>query len=102
MKQKVVFLFFCMIFEGNLIFSQKKDNLLLTSFIEKLSPSLFLSNYRLLDREAAKQYLTFDFYETQIGFFCKEEIKFEKFTKIAFSFRLGSVEVCDRMEGKLK
>lgn len=41
-----------------------------------------------------------DFYVTQLGFFCKQEIKLEKATKIPFRFRLGSVEDCDRMEGK--
>jgi hypothetical protein len=41
-----------------------------------------------------------DFYVTQLGFFCKQEIKFEKAIKIPFRFRLGSVDDCDRMEGK--
>ena len=43
-----------------------------------------------------------DFYVTQLGFFCKQEIKLEKITKIPFKFRLGSVESCDRLEGKFK
>jgi len=47
-----------------------------------------------------KQVITPDFYVSNLGFFCKQEIKFEKATKIPFRFRLGSVEDCDRMEGK--
>ena len=47
-----------------------------------------------------KQVIAPDFYVTNLGFFCKQEIKFEKATKIPFRFRLGSVEDCDRMEGK--
>ncbi len=47
-----------------------------------------------------KQVIAPDFYVTKLGFFCKQEIKFEKATKIPFRFRLGSVEECDRMEGK--
>ena len=43
-----------------------------------------------------------DYYVTQLGFFCKQEIKFEKTTKVPFRFRLGSVEDCDRLEGKQK
>lgn len=43
-----------------------------------------------------------NFYVTQLGFFCKQEIKLEKITKIPFKFRLGSVESCDRLEGKFK
>ena len=41
-----------------------------------------------------------NYYAANLGFFCKQEIKFEKITKIPFRFRLGSVEQCDWMEGK--
>jgi hypothetical protein len=34
------------------------------------------------------------------GFFCRQELKFEKTFKIPFRFRLGSVQQCDRLEGK--
>lgn len=41
------------------------------------------------------------FYVDNLGFFCKKEIKFETLTGIPFKFRLGSVQYCDRMEGKI-
>jgi hypothetical protein len=44
--------------------------------------------------------LSADYYVTRLGFFCKEEINFEKATKIPFKFRLGSVAECDWLEGK--
>lgn len=51
---------------------------------------------------AIKPIITPGFYVSQLGFFCKQEIKFEKVTKIPFRFRLGTVEDCDRLEGKYK
>lgn len=41
-----------------------------------------------------------NYYSSHLGFFCKQEIKFEKSTRIPFKFRLGSVQQCDWMEGK--
>ena len=41
-----------------------------------------------------------NYYSANLGFFCKQEIKMEKITKIPFKFRLGSVQQCDWLEGK--
>lgn len=41
-----------------------------------------------------------DYYSSNLGFFCKKEIQLEKTTKLPFKFRLGSVQQCDRLEGK--
>ncbi len=40
------------------------------------------------------------FYTCNLAFFCRQEIKFEKITKIPFKFRLGSVQQVDYLEGK--
>jgi hypothetical protein len=103
MKQKHIFLFICMIFVVGAVFSQnthaKTGSLLFTRFEKKPANTalLFFNNNH---SEPVKSYLPADFYTTQIGFFCRQEIKFEKLTKIPFRFRLGSMEQCDRMEGK--
>lgn len=41
-----------------------------------------------------------DYYSCKLGFFCQQELKFEKTTSIPFKLRLGSVSEVDRMEGK--
>jgi len=41
-----------------------------------------------------------NFYCTQLGFFCKTELKFEAATRIPFKFRLGSIQYNDWLEGK--
>ncbi len=41
-----------------------------------------------------------NFYTNKMGFFCKQEWKFEKHSLIPFKFRLGSVLQSDYLEGK--
>ena len=40
------------------------------------------------------------FYSCNLAFFCRQELKLEKVTKIPFKFRLGSVQQVDFLEGK--
>ncbi len=41
-------------------------------------------------------------YMPPTAFFCRQELKLEKATRVAFRFRLGSTEACDQLEGKFQ
>ena len=51
-------------------------------------------------RQIPFSFIPAGYYSDHLGFFCKQEIKFAKATRIPFKFRLGSVQYCDWMEGK--
>jgi hypothetical protein len=41
-----------------------------------------------------------DYYTRNFGFFCRQELRVEKVTKIPLRFRLGSLQQCNYYEGK--
>jgi hypothetical protein len=46
------------------------------------------------------QMLLPDQYTRNFGFFCQKELQIEKTTKIPIRFRLGSLDYCNKLEGK--
>ncbi len=62
----------------------KKTFLSLPTFSKNQSPLTIPSNY----------------YCTQLGFVCKKELLVQKAIKFPLFFRLGSLEYCNKLEGK--
>ena len=93
-----------MIFVGLKMFSQdlpqQKGALILLQVPVKPMPAMFLITKTVATPVNTQPFLSANYYSTQLGFFCKQEIKFEKIAKISFKLRMGSVEDCDRLEGK--
>jgi|SRR6185437_9255464 len=52
------------------------------------------------DIENTKSPITEDFSTCTYGFFCREEVKIEKTTRMPIRFRLGSLAQCNYYEGK--
>jgi len=95
-----------MAFVGSNVFSQKLENTEIKIQPLSLSKRLTVqinSNLSLPQLfPTAMQVITPNYYTDRLGYFCKQEIKFEKNTKVPFRFRLGSLADCDRLEGKFQ
>jgi hypothetical protein len=106
MKNKFKILFFCMIFVSNFLIAQihspsNAKLLLLQLATAPVKPSqLLIKNTAENSKKIPSTFLSANFYASQLGFFCKQEIKMDKITKVPFRFRLGSVAECNRLEGK--
>lgn len=87
-------------FSQNQLVKPGKIWLLQTAIKPPVSSSFLITPVKSLP--PLKPLIAPDYYVTQLGFFCKKEMKLEKATKIPFRFRLGSIEDCDRMEGKYR
>jgi hypothetical protein len=105
-NKKAKIIFFCMAFVGSNVFSQKLENTEIKIQPLSLSKRLTVqinSNLSLPQLfPTAMQVITPNYYTDRLGYFCKQEIKFEKNTKVPLRFRLGSVADCDRLEGKFQ
>jgi hypothetical protein len=98
MKKKREIFIFCMIFVANSVAAQQ--NKLQSTTVKAFTPITSLSAFPIPLQNAEKSIIDPHFYVNNLGFFCKKELKFEAATGIPFKFRLGSLQYCDRMEGK--
>ena len=98
MKSKFITLLFCIFFGLATVYSQQKIFVTTQNPFAKIisTDTIKVNNIT----PSASMLVSPSFYSNNLAFFCRQEIRFEKLTKIPFKFRLGSVQQVDYLEGK--
>ena len=97
MKSKFITLLFCAVIVSTCALSQVTSSL----FKGHISPKKITDSSTKVNRYVSPSMLVSPtFYSSNLAFFCRQELKFEKATKIPLKFRLGSVQQVDYLEGK--
>ncbi len=98
MKKNTKFFIFCMIFVVGSTSAQQIQ--LQVPLVKDIRFSSFPRSVPVNLQDVEKIFLDPRFYVNNLGFFCRQELKFQARTSLPLVFRLGSVQYCDRMEGK--
>lgn len=96
MHKTIVLLIIFLMF-GGAVFSQNKSD-----SINQNIPVIFFAKYSDKAKPIISKYsLPGNFYASNLGFFCRKELQVQKAVKLPVFFRLGTLEYCNRLEGKL-
>ena len=87
---KLVFSFICVQAQG--IKDSAKEN--------SLRMPVLYTNINLIKYPVISNQISGNFYSKQLPFFCNKEFQLQKAVGIPIKIRVGSVEYCDKLEGK--
>ena len=87
---KLLFSFACAQAQSTADSAKQKPVLLLPAY----------TNLSIIKQPVLPSQLPANFYAKQLPFFCTKELQLQKAFGIPIKFRVGSVEYCDKLEGK--
>jgi hypothetical protein len=85
------------IFSVSFLCAQPKQDSVIAKPVRFFLPPI---HYFFLQSTIQSTQVPGDFYARQLPFFCDKELKIQKAVGFPVKFRIGSVEYCDKLEGK--
>lgn len=87
-------------FNDSLLRLKRSDHYVLAAIARKEDPDSVYFPVTFSDKKTMIKTIPSDLSTCNYGFFCRQELKIEKASKVAIRIRLGSLEQCNFYEGK--
>ena len=95
--QKTIVLFTIFLVFSIAAFSQNKFD----SVNQNIPVIFFVKKSDTVKPLLSKYSLPGNFYASNLGFFCRKELQVQKAVKLPLFFRVGTLDYCNKLEGKM-